>query len=271
MGNSHLSRPDAHREIDELDLDGANTSASLPPAPAWEPATTELAIVPAATAPGFAYGALEPALAGQAKAAADRIKANQEASDKSLFAIGRDLLAIKANLPHGAFGKWITAEFGMTDRTAQNYMNATLALEKNESVSFLPPTVIYLLAAPSTPTEIIESVIAESERGNVPTAKSVLRRISDEKEKRAAATGRVLKNAGKTPNQVTQRKTNQSQVEAKRFADVEKQKREQGDLELAATDAVALLKKCLGDEFPLFCELYEKASSMFSFALKQAG
>jgi hypothetical protein len=267
-----MSRAAAYCEIDELDLAGANTlkttSASLLPAHALEPAMTDLAIVPTATVLGFAYAALEPALASQAKAAADRINANKDAADKSMFAIGRDLLAIKAKLPHGAFGKWITAEFDMSDRTAQNYMNATLAFEKNESVSFLPPTVIYMLAAPSTPTEIIESVIAESERGNVPTAKSVSRRISDEKEKRAAATGQVLKNAGKTPKQVTQRKTNESQAEAQGLAEIGK--KSASDLELAAADAVALLKKCLGAEFPLFCDLYEKASLRFGAALKHA-
>ncbi|MCZ6893194.1 MAG: hypothetical protein O7H40_03980, partial [Gammaproteobacteria bacterium] len=56
----------------------------------------------------------------------------------------------------------------MTTRTAQRYIQAAeWAKGKNDIVSHLPPTTIYLLAAPSTPAEFTERVVADLDAGQV--------------------------------------------------------------------------------------------------------
>jgi Protein of unknown function (DUF3102) len=50
---------------------------------------------------------------------------------------GRDLVAIKEKMPHGDFQLWIDAEFQMSPRTAENYMNAAKFVEgKNATVAY---------------------------------------------------------------------------------------------------------------------------------------
>lgn len=66
---------------------------------------------------------------------------------------------MKESLPHGSFLPWIEAEFGMDRRTASNFMRVAEQYSgKWETVSHLPPTALYELAAPKTPLEVREEV-----------------------------------------------------------------------------------------------------------------
>ena len=69
----------------------------------------------------FNYAGLSAEIAVEARAAAARIKARMHAA---VINVGADLTLIKDRLPHGEFGKWLKAEFNLTERTTQNYMNA---------------------------------------------------------------------------------------------------------------------------------------------------
>lgn len=74
-------------------------------------------------------------------------------SAQDIIEIGRDLIAAKKSLGHGRFLAWIDAEFKMTDRSALSFVRvAQLYGDKSEIISDLPPTVLYALAAPSTPS-----------------------------------------------------------------------------------------------------------------------
>ena len=96
---------------------------------------------------------------GQFDEVADRITARMRRTAADIVATGRDLIAVKAQLKHGEFLAWIEAKLGMSDRAARNYMRvASWADGKPESVSDLPPTTLYLLAAPSTPASIRQEV-----------------------------------------------------------------------------------------------------------------
>lgn len=111
----------------------------------------------------FDYAALAPDDAGVARAAVAAIRGELR---RSVPAIGRHLLAVKAKLPHGHFVSWAQAELGMTARTAQNYMNAAGFLEgKSETLSLLPPTILYALAAPTTPPGLVEEIEAAAAAG----------------------------------------------------------------------------------------------------------
>src|SRR5215204_2881064 len=83
---------------------------------------------------------------------AARIRAAMLRSTEGIISIGQDLTRVKANLPHGDFGPWIKEEFHFSERTAQNYMNAAAEFaERTAIVAYLPPKLVYDLAAKSTP------------------------------------------------------------------------------------------------------------------------
>ena len=90
---------------------------------------------------------------GQKVTAADvkRMKAELQAA--------RDLVAAKKSLGYGRFLAWIAAEFEMSEQTARKMMRVAEMYDGKSNLSFdLPPTVLYALAAPSTPDEVREKV-----------------------------------------------------------------------------------------------------------------
>ncbi|WP_198023929.1 DUF3102 domain-containing protein [Mesorhizobium sp. LNHC221B00] len=81
---------------------------------------------------------------------ADRIRTRTHRGVLMLVENGRDLITVKKKMEHGRFGDWLKREFGWSERTAQNYMNASRAFDElaargcaPESVALLPPTALY--------------------------------------------------------------------------------------------------------------------------------
>jgi hypothetical protein len=80
---------------------------------------------------------------------------------QEIVAIGRDLHRAKDLLKRGQWLPWLSAEFGMTARTAENYMNVAERFgAKFERLSNLRLETAYKLAARSTPDEVINKVLA---------------------------------------------------------------------------------------------------------------
>lgn len=78
---------------------------------------------------------------------------------EDIIEIGKDLIAVKARLPHGQFLPWIEAEFGMHRMTASRFMQVAEQYgDKSNIVLHLDPTALYELAAPKTPLEVREEV-----------------------------------------------------------------------------------------------------------------
>lgn len=130
---------------------------------------------------GFDYKLIEEQYRDEVKQAAQVIRAQGHAMRTSILKIGRRLIEVKGMLPHGVFGEWIAAEFGMSERMSQNIMNVAREYEgKSETVSFLSDSVLYLLAAPSTP-ETARQAVEEMVRatGDVPTRRQVKRVIAE--------------------------------------------------------------------------------------------
>src|SRR5262249_41664218 len=81
--------------------------------------------------------------------------------------VGRWLTEVKDRLPHGEFLPWQDREFsgrrGWTDRSCRNYMflYQFSKSEKFSDLTQLPASTLVLLAAPSTPREVIDDVIAQ--------------------------------------------------------------------------------------------------------------
>jgi hypothetical protein len=84
------------------------------------------------------------------------------------------VLKAKELIGHGSFGQYLQSEFDMTERTAQRYMAAAERFGgKSDTVSNLPPTLVYKLAAKSTPEDVVRQVIERSHNGRPMLAEEV--------------------------------------------------------------------------------------------------
>ncbi len=129
----------------------------------------------------FAYDGLEPADIATAVAAAEAIR---KTLSEAIPKIGSHLLRAKAVLPHGKFEAWAEDELGFSSRTARNYMQAAQWLEdKSEILSDLPSTIIYALASPTAPQDVVHDVLVAVETGSplpLPVIRHKLARARDE-------------------------------------------------------------------------------------------
>lgn len=115
---------------------------------------------------GFNYDLLETKLADKVRTAADRIRERVKKTVEDIIAVGNDLLAVKEALPHGQFLPWLKAEFGWSERSAQNFMSVAEQF-KSAKIADLPiqPSAAYLLAAPSIPDEARQKAVEKAEAG----------------------------------------------------------------------------------------------------------
>src|SRR5215207_6198431 len=129
------------------------------PTPAEKPA------VPAS----FNYAELPSNAQCEVQASVQRIRELNQDLTIRIFQIGQELERVKALLGHGAFGPWLNAEFGWSERTAQRFLQAVEVFgSKADTVSVLEPTAIYELSAKSTPSSVRDAVVARLEAGERP-------------------------------------------------------------------------------------------------------
>ena len=135
--------------------------------------------------PAFSYDKVAPDVAARARKAAEQIRSLQQVT---IMDIGKALLAVKAEMAHGTFGGWLDAEFSMSVRSAENYMNAAKFLEgKSETVALLPPTAVYALASRDADPAVVAEVLAEVEEGKIIPAGEVRDRLAGATKARLAA------------------------------------------------------------------------------------
>jgi hypothetical protein len=100
-----------------------------------------------------------------------RIKLRMSRTAADIIEIGRDLILVKDKLEHGQFLRWIEAEFGMHEQSARRFMHVAQRFGgKSNTVLDLQPSVLYALAAPSTPDEVVEEVGERVANGETFTA-----------------------------------------------------------------------------------------------------
>jgi hypothetical protein len=140
---------------------------------------------------GFDYSPLDTKIAEKARSAADRIRERLTKTLEDLIEVGSDLLEVKEALPHGQFGPWLKAEFGWSERTAQNFMSVA---ERFKSANFaelpIQPSAAYMLAAPAVPDEARQVAIEKAEAGETitfTTAKEIVAEAKKKGKKRAKA------------------------------------------------------------------------------------
>jgi hypothetical protein len=115
----------------------------------------------------YDYGQLPAEHREAVRRAARTIKPLLKRTAEDIFVIGGELRAVKAMLPHGRYTDWLGIEFGLSERMAQHFVNVRERLgPKSEKFSVLPPSTLYLLAAPSTPDAAIEVVEERIDAGD---------------------------------------------------------------------------------------------------------
>lgn len=144
------------------------------------PSTTANVVPFISTSEGFDYSGVSAEIANEAEATAERIRDRHR---DSIIATGNDLLSIKNKLAHGKFGSWLDYHFNMSERSAQNYMNAAQVFGSAPKViDALPAATIYKLAAKNVPALIKQNVINEIQSGKSLVAKDIEKRIITAKE-----------------------------------------------------------------------------------------
>lgn len=170
---------------DHFTTDSADQhSASLRHDPLVPDADAALQPADAGSQIGFDYSALDAETTAALRNAASEIReAHTEVID-AIEDIGQWLILAKDMLSHGTFTAWVAAEFGLTGRTAENYMNASRFLKgKAQCISLLPAHIIYKLAARGAPPEIVHAVEAAAEAGAPLPSKEIEGRLADAAER----------------------------------------------------------------------------------------
>jgi hypothetical protein len=134
---------------------------------------------------GFDYNKVSPATAETLRRTVSLIHTIQRSA---IVDLGKHLDTAKRLLEHGAFSAWAEAELKMTLRTAERYIMTARFLDgKPDTMSLLPSTILYALAAPSTPANLVEEVVAEAEAGALPTPHEIKSRLTSASEAKAEA------------------------------------------------------------------------------------
>ena len=200
----------------------------------------------------FDYAGMSADTATEVRAAAERIRVRMKRTAEDIIAIGLDLVAVKERLPHGAFLPWIEAEFGMSESAAGRFMKvATVYGGKSVNLTNLTPSVLYELAAPSTPEpvrQIVEQKAAANESVSVEEVKRLKRELAEARlmtEQATSHASAVKSDADRYRKQAETLLDNQSDLIAKAKADA----RQQADQELAEARASAdVTRKALETE-----------------------
>jgi hypothetical protein len=113
----------------------------------------------------FDYKALDTETRDFVAERTERIRTRLRRAVEDIVGIGSDLLAVKDRLPHGQFLAWLAAECEMSERTAYNWMNVAAKFATVASLEGISPRALYMLAAPSTPSEAVEEALAAAATG----------------------------------------------------------------------------------------------------------
>ncbi|AWN39845.1 DUF3102 domain-containing protein [Methylobacterium durans] len=114
----------------------------------------------------FSYDGMDPESATRLQALTNDIRKLTRTTSEIIFEIGERLGTAKGIVRHGEWGSYLEREFGWTERTAQRFMNVHETFrDKSDIVSVLGPTALYLLAAPSVPQTVRDSVEVRLQQG----------------------------------------------------------------------------------------------------------
>ena len=135
---------------------------------------------------GFDYALVGDA-ADKVRSSAEKIRLTVQKTIEDIIEVGTELLGVKEDVGHGHFGAWLRAEFGWTERTAQNFMSVAERFGANPKLISdltIQPTAAYLLAAPSAPDEARQQAIERAEAGEEITTSVAKEILAETRKKR---------------------------------------------------------------------------------------
>ena len=91
---------------------------------------------------------------------------------RDIINIGQKLTEIKKRLGHGKYRKWIEAEFNWSKSTANSFENVAKQFANVQNLDIFTPSVLYELAAPSTPETARQEAIGRASQGEKISFKS---------------------------------------------------------------------------------------------------
>jgi hypothetical protein len=102
----------------------------------------------------------------------------------AVIELGDIIAEAKDRIPHGFFGAWCTDALGIDRRSALNYAHLAKIAKTHgrERIEKLSLTAAHRIAAPSTPTAVVEVVLDRVAAGNIPTAAEVRDLIRETRE-----------------------------------------------------------------------------------------
>jgi hypothetical protein len=200
----------------------------------------------------FDYSMLPAEIGREARAAAERIKQHMRTA---FLDVGAELARIKERLPHGRFAPWLQAEFGMTARTAQNYMAAAALAAKYEIISLLPPTIIYA-SAPTTPEPARQEIVDRLQRGESVGYRDARDVIDDAKDRRREEE-RQAKQQAELARLSPRARKSRAQREAEHEREQQEYRRKRDASKAVAAKAAELIIGSLGQRAPELAVLLE--------------
>ena len=128
----------------------------------------------------FDYSGIPPYEAMQLRLISQRVKELLPTMVPIIIELGTHLEKAKRMLPHGRFGAYCEEEMGISDKSAQNYMNlAKLARNRDpDDLAKLNAGAAYELAARNVPETVVSEVLADVRGGRLVTEDEAKDRIS---------------------------------------------------------------------------------------------
>lgn len=174
----------------------------------------------------FDYETLEIETREFVKAKELSIKAR---TSQTIWENGRDLLEVKERLEHGQFQKWVEGNFPWSLPTAERMIQVAERFE-NRQIDDFSKSVLYLLAAPSTPESARQEAIEKAEAGESITHKQAKELVDAHKaiEEKQARIGTLesriktlqVKSKGVVPGKTFNNADNSSELLVFKFEDL---------------------------------------------------
>lgn len=114
---------------------------------------------------------------------AERIRSLVNVARGCVVEIGHELIAAKAERPHGEWRSWLKDEFGWSHDTADRYMQVAGAFQMSHAATFdgltIDATALYALAAPDVPQAVRDDAVARAEAGEQISKTTAEKMIAD--------------------------------------------------------------------------------------------
>jgi hypothetical protein len=141
---------------------------------------------------GYNYSTLDSKTRQNVIKHAEAIKFRTQRVIQDILEIGKSLVEVKAQLPHGQFGVWLNAEFGWSDQTALNFMNVAKRFPEIPNGLEFAPKALYLLSAKNVSDDIRQEALGMAAEGVFISAKVAANLINRRHE--------VIEKAKQIPN-----------------------------------------------------------------------